>query len=89
MSKHRDVYFSAVAYGAGGAFIATGEIRCPKAGEWYLSKGIPEAYRAYVDLSTAYQILRQVPTAPCLCCAGRGWVPVLPEKKERVTCTRT
>lgn len=34
----------------------TGEKRCPKAGEWYLSGAIIEAYRAPNDLTTEYHI---------------------------------
>jgi hypothetical protein len=40
--------------------VATGEMRPPKAGEWYLSGAIVEAYRARADLSTAYHIARLV-----------------------------
>jgi len=32
----------------------TGEKRCPKKGEWYLSGAIPAAYQAPNDLSTEY-----------------------------------
>ena len=38
----------------------TGEFRKPKKGEYYLSGGIPEAYRAKNDLSMEYYILRLV-----------------------------
>jgi hypothetical protein len=40
--------------------IFTGEKRPPKAGEWYLSGAIVEAYRAPNDLSTPYHIARLV-----------------------------
>lgn len=40
--------------------VATGEKRCPKAGEWYLSGAIVEAYRARADLSTPYHIAKLV-----------------------------
>ena len=36
----------------------TFENRPPKAGEWYLSGAIPEAYRAPNDLSAAFHILK-------------------------------
>ena len=32
------------------------EFRCPKKGEWYLSGGIPGAYKALNDLNTKYWI---------------------------------
>ena len=37
-----------------------GEFRAPRAGEWYLSGTIPEAYRAPNDLSAEYHIMRLV-----------------------------
>lgn len=40
--------------------IKTGEKRPPKAGEWYLSGAIPEAYRTKHDLTSSYHILRLV-----------------------------
>ncbi len=39
---------------------ATGEKRCPKKGEWYLSGAKPVAWRAPNDLSTAYYIATPV-----------------------------
>ena len=41
-----------------GSFIATGEFRPPKAGEWYLSGAIIEAYKARADFTTACWIAR-------------------------------
>lgn len=41
-------------------FVATGEFRAPRKGEWYLSGAIIEAYRAPNDLSTLYWIARTV-----------------------------
>lgn len=38
----------------------TGEFRCPRKGEWYLSGAIPLAYLAPNDLSTPYYIARLV-----------------------------
>lgn len=38
--------------------VKTGEKRNPKAGEWFLSGAIPEAYKAHNDLDTEYHILR-------------------------------
>jgi hypothetical protein len=38
--------------------VKTGEFRPPKAGEWYLSGAIPEAYRAPNNLSTSFYIVR-------------------------------
>ncbi|MBF9135284.1 hypothetical protein I0C86_41270 [Plantactinospora sp. S1510] len=35
---------------------ATGETRCPRAGEWYLSGAVIEGYRAKTALSTEYPI---------------------------------
>jgi len=40
----------------------TGEKRCPKAGEWYLSGARIAAYRAPNDLSTEYHIAELVLT---------------------------
>ena len=40
--------------------IHTGEKREPKAGEWYLSGAIVEAYHAPADLGTAYHIARLI-----------------------------
>lgn len=42
--------------------VSTGERRCPKRGEWYLSGAIAEAYRARNDLSAPYHIARLVKT---------------------------
>ncbi len=38
--------------------MATGEFRPPQKGEWFLSGSYVEAYRAEVDLTTAYHIAR-------------------------------
>lgn len=38
----------------------TGEKRAPKAGEWYLSGAIIEAYQAKNDLTTPYHIAKIV-----------------------------
>lgn len=38
----------------------SGEFRCPKAGEWYLSGANVEAYYASKDLSTPYHIAKLV-----------------------------
>lgn len=38
----------------------TGEKRCPKAGEWYLSGAIIQAWKAPNYLSTPYHIARLV-----------------------------
>ncbi len=40
----------------------TGEKRCPKKGEWYLSGAIVEAYRAPNDLTTPYHIAKLILT---------------------------
>ena len=37
-----------------------GEFRPPRAGEWYISGAIPEAYYAHRDLTTPYHIARLV-----------------------------
>ena len=42
------------------AAVKTGEFRSPKAGEWYLSGAIPQAYKAKNDLSTPFLILKLV-----------------------------
>lgn len=38
----------------------TGEFRCPKKGDWYLSGAIPAVYRAPNDLSTKYHICKLI-----------------------------
>lgn len=38
----------------------TGEFRCPKKGEWYLSGALPAAYKARNDMESPYYILRLV-----------------------------
>jgi len=38
----------------------TGEKRCPRKGEWFLSGAIIEGYKATNDLSTVYHIAREV-----------------------------
>ena len=35
--------------------------RAPRAGEWYLSGAVPEAYQAPTTLSASYYILTEVP----------------------------
>lgn len=40
----------------------TGEFRCPRKGEWYLSGAIVEAYRAANDLPIPFQIAKLVKT---------------------------
>lgn len=40
--------------------MATGEMREPRKGEWFLSGAIIEAYRAQNDLSSAYNIAKLV-----------------------------
>ena len=35
---------------------STGEYRCPKKGEWFISGAIPEGYKAPNDLLTPYHI---------------------------------
>jgi hypothetical protein len=43
--------------------IKTGEFRCPKAGEWYLSGAIPQAYLAKSSITTMmFPILKLVRT---------------------------
>lgn len=40
----------------------TGEFRCPKKGEWYLSGAIVTAYKAFNDLTTPFHITKLVRT---------------------------
>lgn len=51
----------------GRLFVETGEHRPPKAGEWYLSGAIPEAWRAPNDLTTPYHILRPATPTEATC----------------------
>lgn len=41
-------------------FIRTGEKRCPKKGEYYLSGAIPEGYKAHNDMKDVRYILKKV-----------------------------
>lgn len=41
-------------------FVCTGEFRCPRPGEWYLSGAIPCAYLAKNGSSIQFWILRPV-----------------------------
>lgn len=58
-------------------FIASGEYREPKQGEYYLSGAVIQAYRASSNLTSKYWIARQVRMVPCACCAGQGAIPEL------------
>lgn len=40
----------------------TGEFRCPKKGEWYLSGAIVTAYKAFNDLTIPFHIAKLVKT---------------------------
>jgi hypothetical protein len=40
--------------------IKTGEFRQPRAGEWYLSGAIPEAYRAFTNFTREFHIVEIV-----------------------------
>ena len=46
--------------GYGKRYVKTGEVRCPKKGELYLSGALPTAYKAPNDLSTKFNIMREV-----------------------------
>lgn len=58
----------------GQRYIATGEFRAPKRGEFYLSGAIVQAYRAPNDLTSAYHIAKPVLMKKCVCCDGTGEV---------------
>ena len=45
-------------------FNLSGEKRCPKKGEYYLSGAIPEVYQAPNDLSTVFHIMILAVTPP-------------------------
>lgn len=55
---------------------ATGEFRCPRKGEAYLSGAIIAAYIAPNDLTTPYWIAVEVEMIRCACCNGAGEVAV-------------
>lgn len=55
---------------------ATGEFRCPRKGEFYLSGAIIGAYAAPNDLSSPYWIARPVEMMRCPHCHGAGEVAV-------------
>ena len=40
--------------------VATGEFRCPHAGEWYLSGAIVEGYKTFKNLNTKFWIAKKV-----------------------------
>jgi hypothetical protein len=64
-SRRRMVQLPSLGYiGAGNPVRArwTGEKRPPRAGEWYLSGAVIEAYRAPNDLSTPFHIAELVET---------------------------
>lgn len=42
----------------------SGQKRCPKKGEYFLSGAIPEVYLATNDLTTEYHIMTEVPSPP-------------------------
>jgi hypothetical protein len=44
--------------------VSTGEFRPPKAGEWFLSGAIVEAFQAYDDMTTSYHIATIQETKP-------------------------
>ena len=52
--------FGSVVRGKKEMYYATGEFRAPKAGEYYLSGAIIEAYRAKNDIATKYWIAAPV-----------------------------
>lgn len=56
MKKYRDGEYDYTQTGL--YFECTGEFRCPRKGERYLSGAIPAAYRAPNDLGTPFHILR-------------------------------
>lgn len=45
-------------------FVYSGQKRCPKKGEYYLSGAIPEVYQAPNDLSFAFSIMTEIPPPP-------------------------
>jgi hypothetical protein len=51
---------------------ATGAFRCPRAGEYYLSGAIIQAWRAPNDLSSPYWIAERVEMVRCTHCGGKG-----------------
>lgn len=74
MSKPAGVYPGA-SFSPKVRFVASGEYRVPKQGEFYLSGAIIHAYRAINDLSSKYWIARPVNVVKCACCAGQGVIP--------------
>lgn len=51
---------------------ATGEFRCPRKGEAYLSGAIVAAYVAPNDIDSPYWIAARVEMIRCSCCNGTG-----------------
>ena len=60
--------------GVGKHYRATGEFRPPKAGEWYLSGAIVQAYQVAQDVTVAFWIAEPVELVPCPHCQGSGKV---------------
>ena len=55
-------------------YVATGEFRAPRKGEYYLSGAIIGAYRAPNDFTQKYWLARAVRLETCQACGGRGKV---------------
>lgn len=52
--------YPAIGAGPGYMVVPTGEFRCPRKGEWYLSGAVIEGYEAPNDLSQEYHIAKLV-----------------------------
>ena len=55
-----DLYNLEVSDKVGVRAMATGEMRAPRKGEWFLSGAVVEAYRANNDISIQYNIAKLV-----------------------------
>ena len=65
--KHKKTYREVESLIKPKLFVRTGEFREPKAGEFFLSGAIPEAYKAPNDLSTSYNIMQLATPTELFC----------------------
>lgn len=57
-------------------FVSSGDFRCPKKGEYYLSGAIPEVYRASNDLPSKYHVMRVATERETHCLACEQPLPI-------------
>ena len=60
----------------------TGENRNPKKGEYFLSGAIPEVYKAFNDMTTPYNIMREATELKKRMCFSGVWYDLSNEQGE-------